>query len=81
MFRPSSTREKGTCFERWINSIAAGRGDLREPLELEQLFLRQAVELRQRADETLLQEDANGLFTDALDVGHARPADQRLQAA
>ena len=23
MFRPSSTRENGTCFERWIDSIAA----------------------------------------------------------
>ena len=57
------------------------RGDLREALDLEELLLREAVEVGQRPDEALLPEDADRLLADAVDVGDARPVDERLEAA
>ena len=59
-----------------------GRADLREAVELEQLLLRQPVEVRQRADEPELPEPPHQLLADAFDVGRALdPVDQGLEPA
>src|SRR5262245_65461521 len=58
------------------------RRDLAESVELEELLLRQPVQIRERAHETLGPETADRLLADALDVCRSLdPVDQGLQAA
>ena len=51
MFRPKSTRRNGICFDASIAPIAFEAEISREAVELQELLLGQAVELRQRAHE------------------------------
>src|SRR5207248_9876085 len=58
------------------------RGDLGVAVELEELLLREPVELRERADEPELPQPPDRLLPNAVDVARPlHPGDERLQAA